>query len=1039
MKATLSEIRMFCYSVRLAIPLALLALASADAAGTLAVNVDLTADPQTAFTASPGNQITLSATVTPATPTSLLPTGTGLFFSLNGSTTVPKTCAGGSNPATLVNGQATCVTSFTMEGDQQIYFQYSGDPNFAPDSASTYANLENHATNTGTTYCNSGAISADGQSNLAYFHTSPYPSVIFVGDGVNTDIPGTVSTVSVTLKNFSAPNLNGLRFAVLSPGGTHALEVVDGSTGSAVSGDYNFGDGHPELTVGAANVPGSYAPFAGNVGPFTEAPAPAPQLPTAFSIPYPAGNATFSTAFAGAPGHGAWSLFAYNASGQPATAAGGWCLNITIATGSPTTTTLSSNPTLATLGRPVTLTATVTSSNTPVSTGSVTFSENDMPLPGALSTVANVVNGVATISTSGLPEGDHAIVAQYHDPSGVNADSTGTITIRVDAATSTPIFNLTTGEWRYCNQGGITIPAGTFAINDFGPAQPNPSNIFVFNLPGTINRATVTLNQFTLAGGGHNLDSLLVGPNGSSAPTSAQTLDFFSTLDVLGGSFPLNLTIADASGALPCTGTGTVGTSAAPVSCVPTLYFSSPFYVRPPSVQHAAPFGPFTLNTGVYTATGGGVFSNTNGNGTWSLYFNQTTHGTGSGVNNGWCMNFTENPPAVSVTSGHIGPAVNNDFVQGQQGALTFSILNQGFGPTGDPDGNHPLTVIDTLPAALAFKGSSGTGWTCNALSNVVTCANHNAIPAGNSYPPLTLLVNVSPTAPGSVTNPFALAGGGTSGTTGSDTVTIDPAPVLAILKTHTGTFAQGGIGQWNITVSNTAAGSNTLGTVAVSDTLPSGFTASSVGGTGWSCNGVGTAVFGCTSTQVVPGGSAFPAIQLMANVPASSPASVSNTASASGGGDLIHINPSTAVSSTDTVSVVQTFQLFSEFQAKLVVMTGLNGSFDLTSLFALSSPTATINPVTQPVTLQIGNYLANISPGWFQRLPNGSKAGSYIYSGFIGGATLGVQINPLGSGLFQFKANATFANFTGFPSPTPFSLTIGTNGGTTLIPINQN
>ena len=83
------------------------------------------------------------------------------------------------------------------------------------------------------------------------------------------------------------------------------------------------------------------------------------------------------------------------------------------------------------------------------------------------------------------------------------------------------------------------------------------------------------------------------------------------------------------------------------------------------------------------------------------------------------------------------------------------------------------------------------------------------------------------------------------------------------------------------------------------------GYTLSSYTASGWSCSGTSTVT--CTSSQVVAGGSSFVKIQLFVNVPAASPASVSNTALAWGGGDLTHTNSGNAASGTDSnVSVVQ-------------------------------------------------------------------------------------------------------------------------------------
>ena len=73
---------------------------------------------------------------------------------------------------------------------------------------------------------------------------------------------------------------------------------------------------------------------------------------------------------------------------------------------------------------------------------------------------------------------------------------------------------------------------------------------------------------------------------------------------------------------------------------------------------------------------------------------------------------------------------------------------NNGPGPTGDPTGGkNPLTVTDTLNSAFSYASFSGTGWSCSATGQTVTCTNDSAVAQGSSYAPLTIDVNVSPTA----------------------------------------------------------------------------------------------------------------------------------------------------------------------------------------------------------------------------------------------------------------------------------------------------
>jgi hypothetical protein len=74
---------------------------------------------------------------------------------------------------------------------------------------------------------------------------------------------------------------------------------------------------------------------------------------------------------------------------------------------------------------------------------------------------------------------------------------------------------------------------------------------------------------------------------------------------------------------------------------------------------------------------------------------------------------------------------------------------------------------------------------------------------------------------------------------------------LLSVVRTHTGTFAQGGTGEWDVTVSS-AGSSTTSGTVTVSDTLPTGYTVNNFSTTdaSWSCGGAGTQTATCTARR---------------------------------------------------------------------------------------------------------------------------------------------------------------------------------------------
>jgi uncharacterized repeat protein (TIGR01451 family) len=90
------------------------------------------------------------------------------------------------------------------------------------------------------------------------------------------------------------------------------------------------------------------------------------------------------------------------------------------------------------------------------------------------------------------------------------------------------------------------------------------------------------------------------------------------------------------------------------------------------------------------------------------------------------------------------------------------------------------------------------------------------------------------------------------------ETLVTPPLPDLAITKTHSGNFIQGGTGTYTLRVQNlpTATGP-TYGPVTITDTLPAGFTFVSSTGENWNCSAVGqdvTCVY--NGPAVNPGGS---------------------------------------------------------------------------------------------------------------------------------------------------------------------------------------
>ena len=135
--------------------------------------------------------------------------------------------------------------------------------------------------------------------------------------------------------------------------------------------------------------------------------------------------------------------------------------------------------------------------------------------------------------------------------------------------------------------------------------------------------------------------------------------------------------------------------------------------------------------------------------------------------------------PALTIAKSHTG----GDFIQGEAGRrYTISVANAGTGPS-----SGAVTVTDVLPQGLTATAWGGDGWTgCTPTPQVglvmLSCTRSDPLPAGSSYPPLTVLVDVAPDAPAEVTNVAQLSGGGSGDAEAQDTTAVQPAAAVTCL-----------------------------------------------------------------------------------------------------------------------------------------------------------------------------------------------------------------------------------------------------------------
>jgi uncharacterized repeat protein (TIGR01451 family) len=241
-------------------------------------------------------------------------------------------------------------------------------------------------------------------------------------------------------------------------------------------------------------------------------------------------------------------------------------------------------------------------------------------------------------------------------------------------------------------------------------------------------------------------------------------------------------------------------------------------------------------------------------------------------------------PPAAPDLALAITPNPAS-FTVGTNGVYTLTVSNVGNGAT-----TGTITVTDTLPNGLGFVSSTGTGWSCSANAQIVTCTNAGPIAANNGMSAVMLTVSVAAVAVPGVTNMASVSTAGdnnAANNSASNPTTVNPAaqgPSLSATKTHIGHFAQGQIdAQYTITVSNAAGAGPTDGTtVTATETLPLGLSLVNMIGTGWDCSIAGKS---CTRKDVLQPGQSYPPITVIVNVANNALASVTNQVAVSGGG----------------------------------------------------------------------------------------------------------------------------------------------------------
>ena len=413
-----------------------------------------------------------------------------------------------------------------------------------------------------------------------------------------------------------------------------------------------------------------------------------------------------------------------------------------------------------------------------------------------------------TVLTLSVPSG-----ATFVSASPANANCVATSATLVTCSVGTLAGNGTGARtvnftWRATAAGTINATATITATNDTNLAN-NTQNATTTVLAGADLRLTKTDSPDPVIGGANVTYTLTVtndGPNASGNLVLTDNLPGSSTFVSASGT---GWSCSHAAGVVTCTRNGplAVGASAPPVTIVARIIASTGFVTNSATISPAV-----------------GAVADPDSNNNTATATTQVLPGAD-----------------VRIDSKSVSP---NPVIAGENATFTITPRN------GGPAVANNVVVTDTLPSGWTFVSATGTGWSCSASGQTVSCSRATyAVGATNN-------ITIIATAPGNAVI-------GPTGRTDTNTATItttdnDPAPGnntravtfdilpdgadLRLAKSKSpNPVAQGSQVTSTITVTNGGPRQAT-GTLRVVDQL-SGETYVSASGTGWTCSASGSTV----------------------------------------------------------------------------------------------------------------------------------------------------------------------------------------------------
>ncbi|MFD1310939.1 beta strand repeat-containing protein, partial [Streptomyces kaempferi] len=492
------------------------------------------ADTTTTLTSAPdpssfGQAKILTATVTVVPPGVGTPTGTVSFF--DGATLI--------GTGTLAAGVATLTTSTLSVGSHPLTAVYGGDGDFSGSTSPVDTQTVN-AADTTTTLASAPDPSSFGEGKVltatvtavAPGMGSPSGTVSFfdgatlIGTGTLAGGVATLTTSTLSVGSHALTAVyggDGDFNGSTSPVDTQTVTAADTTTTLTSAPDpSSFGEGKVLTATVTAVAPGAGTPT-GTVSFFDGA-------ALIGTSTLAAGVATLTTSTLSVGSHPLTAVYSgdgdFNGSTSP--------VDTQVVTAADTTTTLTSAPDPSSFGQAKILTATVSVVPPGVGspTGTVSFFDG-----ATLIGTGTLAGGVATLTTSTLSVGSHALTAVYGGSGDFNGSTSPVDTQTVSAADTTTTLTSAPdpsvfGEGKVLTATvaavapGAGVPSGTVSFFDGATLLGT----------GTLAGGVATLTTSTFSVGSHPLTAVYGGSgdfNGSTSPVDTQTVSAADTTTTL--------------------------------------------------------------------------------------------------------------------------------------------------------------------------------------------------------------------------------------------------------------------------------------------------------------------------------------------------------------------------------------------------------------------------------------------------------------------------------------------------------------------------